>query len=98
MWWRSARSVKLATSPNAKRRDGKTAIEFATKACELTSWKDPAYLDTLSAAYAESGDFDAAVKWQTKAIELLTNEGEKDAYRTRLKLYQERKPYHLPIP
>ena len=84
----------LATLPEAKQRDGKSAVEFATQACELTEWKDPAYLDTLAAACAESGDFDAAVKWQVKAIELLPDEKEKEDYRTRLKLYQEKRPYH----
>jgi serine/threonine-protein kinase len=84
----------LATDHNPKRRDGTIAAEFATKACELTEWKDPAGLATLAAAHAESGDFDSAVKWQTKAIELLADQKEKEDYRTRLKLYQEKKPYH----
>jgi hypothetical protein len=50
-------------------------------------------LDTLAAAYAESGDFLAAEKWQSKAIELLTDLSEKDDFKKRLKLYQEHKPF-----
>jgi tetratricopeptide (TPR) repeat protein len=87
----------LATDQNPELRDGQTAVEFATRACELTEWKNPAHLDTLAAAHAESGDFDSAVKWQTKAIGLLTDRRETEDYRTRLKLYQEKKPYHAPF-
>jgi len=65
----------------------------ATKACELSAWKVPYMIGTLSAACAEAGDFDAAVKWQSKAIELSTDAKEKEDYRSQLKLYQEKKPY-----
>ena len=47
----------MAACPDAKYRDGKKAVEAATRACELTQWKKPDFLDTLAAAYAEAGDF-----------------------------------------
>src|SRR6201999_1455894 len=36
----------LATVPDATLRDGKKALTLSTKACELTHWKAPQYLDT----------------------------------------------------
>jgi tetratricopeptide (TPR) repeat protein len=82
-----------ATCPVANYRDGVQAIASATKACELTDGKEPGVLDTLAAADAEAGDFVAAVKWQTQAIELETDSPEKADYGSRLNLYQDRKPY-----
>jgi len=84
-----------ATCPVAEFRDGAKAVEQATKACELTNWKNARYVGTLAAAYAETGDFDSAVKWQKKAIDLLTEEEEElhADFEERLKLYQSGKPY-----
>jgi tetratricopeptide (TPR) repeat protein len=87
-----------ATSPDAKARDGKRAVESATKACELTAWKDAALLDTLAAAYAEAGDFDSAVTWQTRSNALLSGAEAKADGEARLKLYREKKPYHAELP
>ncbi len=86
-------AMQLSTSHDEKARDGTIAVELATRVCELTGWGDSTYLDTLAAAYAEVGDFDAAVKWQSKAIELLKNPQEKSDFESRLKLYREKKAY-----
>jgi tetratricopeptide (TPR) repeat protein len=61
----------LATCYSQEVRDGRRAVAFATRACELTRWQNPDCLDTLAAACAESGDFQSAVKWQTQAIRLV---------------------------
>jgi len=60
----------LATSPFDNIRDGARAVELATKACELTEFKQPHILSTLAAAYAETGDFEKAVEWSQKAVDM----------------------------
>jgi serine/threonine protein kinase/Tol biopolymer transport system component/Flp pilus assembly protein TadD len=91
-----------ATYPAAEFRDGAKAVENATKACELTDWKNADYVDTLAASYAEAGDFDLAVKCQKKAIDLLTEDASAESrsnYESRLNLYQSGKPYRqVPLP
>jgi tetratricopeptide (TPR) repeat protein len=84
----------LATAAKDELRDGKNAVDHAKKACELTDWKKPDYLATLSAAFAESGDFQEAIKWLTKALEApeLPKFRDKE-YRKRLKMFQEGIPY-----
>ncbi|NIS52951.1 MAG: protein kinase [Phycisphaerae bacterium] len=90
----------LATSPSAECRDGAKAVEIATKACELTNWKNANFIDTLAAAYAEAGEFDEAVKWQNEAIKLLSPEveGPPPNMEKRLKLYQSGQPYRESSP
>jgi tetratricopeptide (TPR) repeat protein len=81
-----------AASSNDERRNGKKAVEYATKACELSGWKNASYLSTLAAAHAECGNFADAIRWQDKAI-LLAREPEKTAFRARVELYRAGKPF-----
>ncbi len=60
----------LATSPDAKLRDGRRAVRLATAACEATGYKAAYILSTLAAAYAETGDFPSAVNWSAKAVQI----------------------------
>jgi tetratricopeptide (TPR) repeat protein len=85
----------LATSPVDTLRDGKRSIHLATKACEVTKYEKSHILSTLAAGYAETGDFETAIKWSTKAIEL----GEKelheqlDQLKQELESYKQKKPF-----
>ena len=89
------RAWMLATCPDAKLRDGKKAVASATRACELTSWKAAHPMAALAAAYAESGDFKSAVKWQEKAIALAPGDVQASrTYRIALERYRTKKPYH----
>ena len=85
----------LATCPDAKIRNGVQAVASATRACELTGWKVPHTLTTLAAAYSEAGDFGAAVQWQQKALDLVSERSaQKPEYQRLLARYMARKPYH----
>jgi tetratricopeptide (TPR) repeat protein len=84
----------LATCPEAKVRDGKKAVELATKACELTSWKGAYFQATLAAAWAETGNFEEALRWQKKALESRQYQQEEgEQARQRVKLFEDQKAY-----
>jgi tetratricopeptide (TPR) repeat protein len=85
----------LAVVPAAALRDGAEALKYARKACEITDWKYSYALGTLAAAYAETGNFDEAVKWQQKAIEIGMPEDDLPAARDRLRRYQQGEPFRL---
>ena len=89
----------LATSTKDEVRNGTRAVELATKACTLTDWQNPAFLDTLAASYAEKGDFPEALKWQREAVRLSTAEpAEVQAeLQSRIALYEQTKGYREEI-
>jgi len=84
----------LATAPKAKMRDGQKAVEYAKRACELSSWKDAFCLGTLAASYAEVGNFDEAVKWERKCIIIGLPDKNMGQARKELRLFEQKKPYH----
>jgi tetratricopeptide (TPR) repeat protein len=85
----------LAACPDARIRNGQQSLTSATRACELTNFKNPRYLSTLAIAYSETGDFAAAVKWQESAIALLAaNDPERRELSKLLNRYKAGKPYH----
>ncbi|HQR43483.1 MAG TPA: tetratricopeptide repeat protein, partial [Gemmatales bacterium] len=58
----------MATCSVDKYRDGKRAVELARQACELSEWSIPGRIATLAAAYAESGNYEQAIKHQKQAL------------------------------
>lgn len=60
----------LATSPDATVRDGAKAVELARHAETLTHGREIRVLNILAAAYAEAGQFDAAVETAERALQL----------------------------
>jgi hypothetical protein len=84
----------MATCPIAEYRDGEQALGDARRACDLTGWKEAAYLDVLAAAYAEAGHFWEAIRWQKQALDNPTFASEHgDDARRRLDRYRENQPY-----
>jgi tetratricopeptide (TPR) repeat protein len=85
-----------ATCPDARYRDGRKALSKAKKAYDFDNgWSS---LDTLAAAYAESGDFAEARGRLTLALAFLekdkhATEKEKQQLRSRLELYKHDKPF-----
>ena len=89
----------LATHPDPQARNGETAVKLARRVCELSGSKNLAHLDVLAAALAETWDYAAAVTMIKQAIALADAAGKPAAVAeltSRLKLYQERKPFHQP--
>ncbi len=61
----------LATSPDDAVRDGARALRMAQELAEGPRGQSPDFRDTLAAAYAETGDFAAAVREQERVLEQL---------------------------
>jgi protein O-mannosyl-transferase len=62
------RSWILATARDEGVRDGAQAVALAARAVRLTGRRDADALDTLAAAYAEVGRFDAAIETGEEAL------------------------------
>jgi Flp pilus assembly protein TadD len=87
----------MAACPDEEVRDGKKAIDYATKACERSEWKRWEMVDTLAMANAEAGNFTEAVRLEKKAMELgVRDKSDQEALTGRLKLFEASKPYHEP--
>lgn len=88
----NALAWRLATSPDDRIRNGAKALEYAKRACELPQ-ASPFFLGTLAAAYAETGDFTDAVKWETLQLKANLQPSDAEVARRRLRLYQQNLPY-----
>lgn len=82
----------LATCPDKESRDGQKAVRYARRACAASHWKEAGRLDTLAAAYAEAGNFEAAIKWQDQALRL-ARESQKPDFQKHLSAYTLKTPW-----
>jgi len=82
----------LATCPDDQFRDGSRALALATSARGLATADDWACEASLSAAYAELGQFDDAVEHAEKALELAPAAQDSD-FEKPLAAYKAQQPY-----
>ena len=83
----------LSTSKHDRIRDGVLALHLAQRA--VAQAENPGTLDTLAAAYAESGDFARAIATQRSAIAAISSETEslREELVGRLAKYEAREPW-----
>lgn len=85
----------LVTREHYHRYDGLMACQLAKRACSATRRQEPAYLDTLAAAFADQGMFDKAVQIAREAIDKATElqkSGLLAEIQGHLELYEQRRP------
>ena len=82
----------LATCPVEQYRNGELAVEYAELACDLSNWNDWSFVETLSAAQAEIGDFEAAIEMAKKAQELAPEHNHSEL-EERIRLFKSEKPF-----
>jgi tetratricopeptide (TPR) repeat protein len=86
----------LATTGDVSVQDANKAVELAKRACELTGYNNPSFLDTLAAACAAAGRFDDAVKTAKQALDIAKSGGQEglaNEIQSHIKLYQAGQPY-----
>lgn len=84
----------LATCPDDKIRNADLAIQRAQSAIENGGENDALNLDTLAAAQANVGNFEAAMSTVRKAIDVASDD-ERAAYEDRMHLYERAKPFRI---
>jgi Flp pilus assembly protein TadD len=87
----------FAACPQASLRNGARAVQLAQRANDLAGGRNPVYLHTLAAAFAETGRFGDAMNAAQKAMELARATGQQDLaarLNEELKRYQAGLPLH----
>jgi tetratricopeptide (TPR) repeat protein len=92
----SDRAWFQATCPDSSFRNGRQAVKDAKAACSIMQWKDEDMIDTLAAAYAETGDFDSAARYAAQALAIKGIEPvDSKRIQRHLTLFQQHEPIRL---
>jgi tetratricopeptide (TPR) repeat protein len=85
----------LSTCSDASFRNGPRGVELAQQAVQFSGGKNPSFLRTLAAAYAETGRFNDAIETVSRALQLA-----KEQHDTALadELQQDVDLYHMKFP
>lgn len=84
-----------ATAPDAAVRNGKLAVQQATRACELAKWKHP-FLAIRGRRHMPKQVSSIAVQLQRRAISFAPL-SERNKMTERLRLFESRTPYRLKL-
>ena len=86
-----------AACVDARYRDARRAMQLATKACELTDWKDSTSLDVLSMAHAEAAEFAKAADCARQALAIAARDSDHpnrpEELKRRIELYRAGQPF-----
>jgi Flp pilus assembly protein TadD len=85
----------MATHPELPRK-GWLAVPLAEQLCDATGHREPRFLDTLAAAYAEVGDFDRALEAARQALNLASRNGQTELARSlhrRIQCFEAHQPW-----
>jgi tetratricopeptide (TPR) repeat protein len=81
----------ILTGKDADPRRDEEALEAAKQVCQATHFRNAQFLNTLAAAYAETGRFEEAVQTARKALDLTLASGQgslTEQIRQRIKVYE----------
>lgn len=88
----------LSTCPDDSIRNGAEAVEIVERVCRKETCQDPAMLDVLAAAYAESGRFADAMATMDRVLDLVSQSDSTQLYELmtlRYGIYRSHHPFRM---